>query len=314
MAADAEPVRVIRDGSHEIALYRRPFADRSPKAAKPFRRMEARRIGITKPVEFSFKDMWPPFWEGRSIASGDIDNDGDPDLVLASTVRGLYVYLNDGTGRFSEIDFPIDRVRSMPVFNAIPVDLNNDGWLDLFLTTYRNGNHVLWNRNGGFSDKAMTPVKNRDKAILTLAAAFGDIDRDGTLDAVLGNWAAGWYRRIPGEESRNRIIFNDGGRLTGDRFVDLPGMPGETLSVLLSDVTGDDRLDLVVGNDFEQPDIFYFSDDKGRLRQIRRQDGIIPFTTTTTMAVKSADLDNDGTFELYIGQIAGRSSGVSEKL
>ena len=66
-------------------IERIPFAPRSPAAEKPFTRLEAREIGIDKPVEFSMVDMWPPFWNGRSVSASDLDNDGDQDIVMAST-------------------------------------------------------------------------------------------------------------------------------------------------------------------------------------------------------------------------------------
>jgi uncharacterized membrane protein YraQ (UPF0718 family) len=312
-AERADPV--LNDGKgNEVRMVRLPFAERSPVGEKPFARMEAWKIGIDQGIEFSMSDMWPPFWEGRSIAAGDYDGDGDSDLVIASTVKGLHFYLNDGTGHFQAAEFAIAKVAAMPVFNAALVDIDNDGWLDLFLTTYQQGNYILKNVQGRFDAVNLIPVAKRDDAILTLAASFGDVDRDGDLDLALGNWAAGWYRRIPGEESRNRIIFNEDGALTGEKFQELPGLPGETLTILLSDINGDGASDLLVGNDFEQPDLFYLGDGKGGFRPIRRQDNIIPMTTTTTMAVKTADLNNDGKPEIYLAQIAGRSSGVSKKL
>lgn len=313
-ANEAGVSRVISDEGSVVTVRRRPFAERSPAAELPFTRLEAWHLGIDKPVEFSFKDMWPPFWEGRSVSSGDFDNDDDIDLVLASTERGLYFYLNDGSGRFERVEFSIGRLADLPLFNAALVDIDDDGWLDLFITTYRAGNFVLGNDHGRFDAANLTSVGNRDDAVLSLAATFGDVDRDGDLDLALGNWAAGWYRRIPGEEARNRIVFNEGGILSGESFRELPGLPGETLSILLSDIDLDGALDLLVGNDFEQPDIFYLGDGKGGFAPIRRQDGIVPFTTTTTMSIKTADLHGDGIPEIYVAQIAGRSSGVSETL
>ena len=260
------------------------------------------------------RDMWPPFWEGRSLSSGDIDRDGDLDLVIASSRAGLYVYANDGQGRFARTDLAAGALLEMPLFNAALADLDNDGWPDLFVTTYLQGNYILWNRQGRFDPGAAQKVANRDGAVLTLALSFDDLNRDGWLDAALGNWAAGWYRRVPGAESRNRVLLSQDAPLDGAGFVDLPGIPGETLSILLTDINTDGTADLLVGNDFEVPDYFYLGDGQGGLRAVTHQDGLIPHTTTTTMAINNADLFNDATPEIYLSQIAGRSSGVSETL
>ncbi|WP_421921792.1 FG-GAP-like repeat-containing protein [Maricaulis maris] len=298
----------------DIELERLPYGEDAAYGDAPFTRMEAWQLGIDHAVEFSMGDMWPPFWEGRSVASGDIDRDGDIDLVFASTRVGLYIYRNDGAGGFSGGAVDASNLRSLPIFNAALMDVDNDGFLDLFLTTFREGNFILPNEGGHFADDRLRPVANRDDAILTLAASFADVDRDGDLDIALGNWAAGWYRRIPGEESRNRIILNDGGALSGQDFRDLPGIPGETLSILFSDLDADGSTDLLVGNDFEVPDYAYFGDGAGQFTAVTHQDGLIPMTTNTTMSVSSFDLRNTGQMALYFAQIAGRADGVSDRL
>ncbi len=291
-----------------------PFAARSPAADLPFTRFEAKEIGIDKPVEFSFKDMWPPFWEGRSLASGDIDRDGDIDLVIASTEVGLYVYFNDGTGQFTRSVQDLGPVANWQVFNAALVDIDNDGWKDLFVATYRQGNWILQGQGGKFDTENPQSIRNVENAPLSLALAFDDVDRNGTLDAALGNWAAGWYRRVPGEESRNRLILNHKDGDFGENFTDLPAIPGETLTILFSDIDQNGTADLLVGNDFEIPDALYLGDGNGGLDQVSFHDHLVPHTTTTTMAIKTADLMNDGKPEVYFAQIAGRASGVSETL
>ncbi len=296
-----------------IVVERVPYADR-PQDDSPFTRVEAWHLGIDQPIEFSFSDMWPPFWEGRSVASGDLDGDGHPDLVFASTRVGLYIYFNDGDGGFRGGAVEDERLGSLPVFNATIVDIDNDGWRDVFLTTYQQGNFILPNRNGRLDPSSLQPVTNRPDAVLTLATSFGDIDTDGDLDVALGNWAAGWYRRVPGEESRNRILFNDGGDLNGEQFLELPGIPGETLSILMSDVDSDGNPDLIVGNDFEVPDYVYIGDGAGGLSAVTHQDGRIPMTTNTTMSVSAFDVANNGRMALYFAQIAGRADGVSDRL
>jgi uncharacterized membrane protein YraQ (UPF0718 family) len=307
------PGRMAEDGPG-LSVERIPYQASLGLGESGFTRVEAVELGITHPIEFSFDDMWPPFWEGRSISSGDIDGDGDLDLVYASSERGLYVYANDGNGRFSEVALDLSPVADLPVFNAALVDIDNDGWRDLFLTTYRQGLYILPNRGGRFDPAGLQRVSNREDAILALSASFGDVDRDGDLDLALGNWAAGWYRRVPGEESRNRIVFNTESGLTGDSFIDLTGIPGETLSILFSDFNTDGAVDLLVGNDFEVPDYFYLGDGQGGFEAITRQSGLIPETTTTTMSLTTADLTNSGEYSIYAAQIAGRASGISSRL
>ena len=313
-AASAGPASHLDGTGPSLAVERIPYQASLGLGEGAFTRVEAAELGITHPVEFSFADMWPPFWEGRSISSGDIDGDGDLDLVYASTERGLYIYSNDGSGRFTETTPELGALADLPIFNAVLVDIDNDGWRDLFLTTYRRGLYILPNRGGVFDPSGVQQVTNRPDAILALAASFGDVDRDGDLDLALGNWAAGWYRRVPGEESRNRIVFNTEEGLTGDSFIDLPGIPGETLSILFSDMNTDGSLDLLVGNDFEVPDYFYLGDGQGGFEAITRQSGLIPETTTTTMSLTTADLDNSGRYSIYAAQIAGRASGISSRL
>lgn len=312
--ADTAPVwTVTSPDADRISVDPQYFNPPSPAAETGFSRVEARTAGIDKPLEFSFRDMWPPFWEGRSLSAADIDRDGDMDIAIASTEQTLYLYENDGTGNFSRIELDLGPLSGLLMFNAALTDLDNDGWPDLFLTSYGKGNYLWRNVDGRFGPETPVRVANTPDAPLTLALSFADADRDGDLDVALGNWAAGWYRRIPGEESRNRIIWNQSSPL-GQDFTDLPGIPGETLSILFSDINNDGAADLIVGNDFDIPDYFYHGDGQGGLRQITFADKLIPHTTTTTMAIKVGDLTGDGTNEIYMAQIAGRSSGVSQKL
>ncbi|MCH2068589.1 MAG: FG-GAP-like repeat-containing protein [Shimia sp.] len=297
-----------------ITVTSKPLAPASPAAEQPFTRIEADTIGIDKPLEFSFRDMWPPFWEGRSLSSADYDRDGDLDLAIASTEVGLYLYANDGTGQFASIPAPLGDLATAPIFNAAFADIDNDGWPDLFLTTYLQGNYWWRNVEGSFGAEPPKAVPNNPQTPLSLAVALADVDANGTLDVALGNWAAGWYRRIPGEESRNRLILNTDGTLSGETYADMPGLPGETLTILFSDFDDDGATDLIVGNDFDIPDYFYRGDGAGGFAMLTEPQGLIPHTTTTTMAIKTADLANDGTTDIYMAQIAGRSSGVSDTL
>lgn len=313
-AAGADPWQIKAAAGEVIGVTETALAAPGPAAETGFTRMEAWEAGIDQPLEFSFRDMWPPFWEGRSLASGDLDRDGDLDLVIASSEVGLYLYLNDGTGRFTRKAQDLGALGELSIFNAALADIDNDGWLDLVLASYEQGNFYWRSEQGSFDSSPPQPLPNQPEARLSLAMSFADADRDGDLDLALGNWAAGWYRRIPGEESRNGILWNPGGDLAQGVFTPLPGIPGETLSILFSDINQDGAADLLVGNDFDVPDYFYHGDGQGGFDQITYGDGLIPHTTTTTMAIKTGDLSGEGQQDIYLAQIAGRSSGVSKRL
>ena len=274
----------------------------SPAAARPFTRREGSALGLQIDNELSIDDFWSPFYNGRGLASGDIDGDGWTDLVAASE-RGVIVYWNRGGERFEAERLDAPGVADLNVLLVALVDLDNDRWLDLYFTAYRQGNYSILNREGRLAAETLQRAPTGD-AVLTYSAAFGDVDRDGDLDAVLGNWFFGGLARpLPPESARNAIHFNEAGSF---RSEPLPGMPGETLSVLLSDWNRDGALDLMVGNDLGQPDIFYLGDGRGDFREIDRHDGLIPTSARTTMSMDTADVDNDGLLDIYITQISAR--------
>lgn len=51
----------------------------------------------------------------------------------------------------------------------------------------------------------------------------------------------------------------------------LLGPPGEILSILLSDINGDSWLDVFVGNDFEEPHVYYYGSEDGVLSTLGKQ-------------------------------------------
>lgn len=298
-----------------ITISKIPFQKRSNAAEKPFTRLEAWKIGIDRPNLFSMADMTVPFMQGPgSIAAADIDNDGDQDVILGDSHGGIKIFHNDGHGKFQFFDLNLEVLSKLPVLHAAPADINNDGWLDLIITTFAKGEYVLYSDHGKFSADNLKLLPNRKDARHVMSMAIGDLNRDGGLDLVLGNHSGLPTFMAKGEFDRNRIIYNANGSFEQAKVFDTPGVPGETLSILLSDFNQDGFLDLIEGNDFTEPDIFYHGNGKGELSKITAHDNIIPVTTLTTMSVKTADLNNDGTLEIYLSQIAGRTNNVSGRL
>jgi hypothetical protein len=286
-----------------VARESEDYQPRSPTGALPFTRRDGAEFGIVLPSEFSGEDFRAPFMNGYGVASGDFNNDGWPDLVFGAK-RGLYLYSNSEGRRFERVALELPGLAGLSTFVVALVDLDNDGWLDLCLSTFEHGNYCAMNHEGTFPERKFYRVPNGG-TLLTQSAALGDIDRDGDLDLVLGNWLFGFGKSRPlPEDTLNWIVFNDGGGFPRDSAVPLDGMAGETLAVLVSDFDNDGALDVIVGNDFGEPDYYYRGDGRGGMRKLVRADGIIPVSTRTTMSIDTADIDNDLTPEIYLAQIA----------
>jgi hypothetical protein len=292
-----------------VTIEQVPLAQRAAASGRLFSRHYGERWGLERvdhlPVAYKFT---PPFYRDWPIAAGDVHGDGWIDIVLGSD-RGVHLFANRGGEGFVRQALEVPELDDLYAANVALVDLDGDGWLDLFVSAYRQGNHVVYNDGGHFRSEGLVALPG--DANVVNAAAFGDLDGDGDLEIVLGNWSVGVWMRRPPEESRNAILWNESG---GFRAEPLPGVPGETLSTLLSDIDLDGDLDLLVGNDFSPPDFFYLGDGSGGFTMLTREDGVIPHSTTTTMSIDSADVDNDLRPEIYIGQITGFTPSQQRRL
>ena len=120
----------------------------------------------------------PAFGNGRSedVAMGDVDNDGDDDMVLTTFVNSIRVYIQD-EGSFSGIT-----LNSIPgsVEKVVLMDINDDGFPDLFAAN-PDANQVdieLGNGEGFFAPYLTVPASEPEG--ITLA----DIDQDGLMDVI----------------------------------------------------------------------------------------------------------------------------------
>jgi uncharacterized membrane protein YraQ (UPF0718 family) len=284
------------DGIHVAA---RPFA--TPRSAGPrlFRRHYGGELGIDRvdhlPLAYKFTT---PLYRAWPIAAGDVHGDGWPDLVLGSD-QGLLLYANRAGRRFELQHLEADLPRAH-VGNVALVDLDGDGWLDIFYSALLAGNHALLNRGGRFPADGHLALPDT-AAGLADAFSFGDLDRDGHLDVVLGNVTAGRWPQRPPERSRNAVLR---GGPAGFRSELLPDRPGQTLTSLVSDIDGDGHLDVLLGNDYEPPDFFFRGSASGALQPWFRADGVIAASTTNTMSMDSGDVDNDLGLEIYVAQVA----------
>ena len=300
-----------------ITVNRVPFqaplgaGDATGGAGKMFSRFEGIKFGLDEPYEFSILTFEGPSTQFRGIASGDVHNDGWVDLLFTSA-SGLSLYANQQGRGFALQQIDIPELKDFHVVNAALVDLNNDGWLDIFLSTYRKGNYVIYNTAGRFFKTDLHRLPDQPSAVMTGAVTFGDVDKDGYLDIAMGSWAHPQMHGGAPRVANTILLRNDKGQFRVQPLEVIPDqtLSRQTLSMLFSDINNDGHLDLIVGNEDLAPDNFYLGTGNGGFRPITRNAGAIPHSSGSTMSVASADVNNDLSPEIYLGQI---TSSPAEK-
>jgi len=158
--------------------------------------------------------------DGRNISGmgadfGDIDGDGRFDIVMTGLKNETYeLFLNQGNGLFDDGSARTGLLglsRTWSGWGCGLVDLDNDGWLDLFVagggldTEDAQPNHVFRNqgqqkRAGHFEDVSSDVGVDFLKPALHRGLVFADFDHDGRLDAavsVLNGPIELWWNRSP---------------------------------------------------------------------------------------------------------------------
>ena len=232
-------------------------------------------------------------YEPINVVLGDVDGDGDLDLLTANFGPGtVSVRLNDGSGNFSGTTNVA--VGSLPR-NVVLGDVDGDGDLD-FVTANYGSNNVsvrLNNGSGVFSGTTNVVVGTNPVNV-----ALGDVDGDGDLDFVTSN---------TGSNTVSVRLNNGSGTFTVPATNPEPTVGANPNGVALGDVDGDGDLDLLTTN------------YNGASVSVRLNNGSGNFSGTATVTVGSqpnaialGDVDGDG--DLDFATTNYNSSNVSVRL
>ncbi|ODT76216.1 hypothetical protein ABS71_03665 [bacterium SCN 62-11] len=276
---------------------RHPFRPAQGSDTALFTRLEGQSLGLSTPQVLSYREhQSEPALANRSLASGDIHGDGWVDVVLAHDyeVGGASLFANQG-GRFVRQKLNLGRFDRVFLPVVALVDVDGDGRLDLFFSTFHGENRLLLNEGGRFG--RMVELPSLPGAFVS-AAGFADLDRDGRVDLVLGSWVHR-LTRTGLKRLTNYTLKQTAPLQFNLEPLPLPG--GNTQALLVSDLNGDGWQDLVLGNDWAPADEFYLG-GPGGFRPLDRR--VIPRSTEWTMSIDSADLDNDGRLEIFLSHIA----------
>lgn len=180
---------------------------------------------------------------------GDIDNDGDKDLVSSNDGQNK-VLVNTGGGYFvDETD-----TRLPPISDAsrhiVLADMDRDGDKDIFVTNSRSQQNRLYFNDGHGFYTDVTGTNLPKLADTSIDVDIVDLNHDGWLDAVIAN--AGERSGEPphillGEQ--NRCYINAGNGIFVDMtHVYLPEILDPSFDAEVGDIDGDRRPDLVFAN------------------------------------------------------------------
>lgn len=279
---------------------RTPFADSSSSGSLPFTKFKGVDLGIDSYNKIDETNFIEPFFLGRGLASGDFNNDGWVDLVVAET-GGVDLFQNINGERFEKVFLDIPELVDSEVVFVAMADLNRDGWLDFYITTFGNNNYIALNPLSGRNEQEPVREIENGETLLTMSVTMADVNNDGWLDIFNGNWNGGEITANPGPKARNQMLINNNLEFGFFPLRILPReVEGNTLTSLLTDINQDGLMDLIVGNDFEVPDRFYINVKGEFFGQLTSKQNIIPGSPELNMSIDSADYNNDLMPDIYM--------------
>lgn len=297
------------------------FPDREEKVTL-FRRLVPEESGVTfintiKETEQHNFLRYPYFYNGGGVAIGDLNNDGLPDLYFTGNSAGDHLYLNEGGLRFKDMTQQAGILSTNLWTTGVTfVDINNDGWLDIYVCRSGQGNfrnNLLYvnQQNGKFIEQAKLFGINDNG--YSVQASFFDYDLDGDLDMYLVNHSVRFFENQellfslkdnPSADEADRLYRNDGVQASGNiLFTDVSRDAGIThfafgLSASVGDFNLDGFPDLYVASDFFEPDFLYINDGKGHF--VNQIDALMGHTSFSSMGTDIADFNNDGMPDIMV--------------
>jgi hypothetical protein len=262
---------------------------------------------------------------GVNVVQADYNNDGHVDIFIS---RGGWLreaghhpqslLRNNGDGTFTDVTFEAGLYFENPSHTACFADVNNDGWLDLFVgvESYNPEREdysklFLNNKNGTFTEVAeMSGVKVSG---YVKAAIFADFDNDGWQDLFISVYGGGNILFANNTKNNNgKLLFSDISSESGIKE------PINSFSINVFDYNNDGLDDILVfgylidlektnlaseysNNSFPavNPPRLYMNLGDMKFKDITQKVGLN--RSIYAMGLNFGDLDNDGYTDLYIG-------------
>jgi len=265
--------------------------------------------------------------EPAGVKFGDFDNDGDSDIFLPVDTPHPFnsqiqmphdggpnlLYLNNGDGTFDEAAEAAGLLDPRGWRNSAAAlgDIDNDGFLDVYLGNWAPGNwphdnddRMLRNQGDGtFAD--VTEEQGTDSlARDTLTAQFFDADLDGKLDLYVGNIA---HIDSPPDYQPDDIFYLNGAGSFRDATADSPGLGDDAIAAMgidVGDIDNDGDFDVYVTDKWDATEVLplgnplYLGNGDGTFSDNACQDRGVCVGWVSWPA-KFEDFDRDGDLDLW---------------
>ena len=249
-------------------------------------------------------------YRGIAVQCGPRGLEGESDLL----------FHNEGNGTFHEVSAPAGVADQKGYFGLglAWVDVNDDGWLDLFVANDSTPNYLYMNqRNGTFVDMAfpMGVAVSEDGAEQGgMGVAVGDYRGTGRFSLFITNFA----------EEYNALYRNDGDHFTDDSFrsnTAPSSLPYVGWGTAFFDYDNDGLLDLIAVNGhvypqletaargasagYRQRALLYHGLNNGTFDEVASQYGDVLTTPRVSRGLAIGDLDDDGRLDVVVNDLDG---------
>lgn len=293
------------------------------EGATPFYQFSSEAIGLTVPNVHDDPRMWGELFRELTlgaletgIAVADFDKDRRLDIYAVSKNGPNALYLQLVDYRFMDIaktaGVAADDTTDGKA-GATAVDINQDGWMDIYLCRYDAPN-LLFVNNGDATFTERGAEYGLDINDASVHAGFADYDLDGDLDCYL---VTNILRFSINPRGRADYLLRNNGDGTFSDVSSEAGIWGTTQghTAIWFDSNHDGWPDLYVANDFETPDRFYLNQGDGTFVDV--VDEQLPHVTYFSMGADSGDLNNDGLVDYFVADMRDRTreeymSGMEE--
>jgi len=239
------------------------------------------------------------------------------DIYFTGNMVDNKLYLNKGDWKFEDItEKAMVSCKNVWSTGATFVDINGDGWLDIYVCKSGkpegvNRNNELFINNGDLTFTERSKEYGLDVNGLSVQSSFFDYDKDGDLDCYL---LTNSIRSIGGfdliKDQRNIIDVNGNKFFKNEngKFIDFTeeagiysSKIGFGLGITLSDFNGDNWTDIFISNDFFERDYLYINNKKGGFDETLET--FFHSTSMGSMGADAADLDNDLLPDIFVTEM-----------